>query len=100
MLPGLNYTREQLFFIQFARGWARNIKPAEAVRRIRVDEHSPTKFRGACMIAKRSCSLLSVSSLRAVIGPLSNSEEFNKAFKCPPKSKMNRKHKCNVCNIL
>ena len=76
VLPGLNYTREQLFFIQFARGWARNIKPAEAVRRIRVDEHSPTKFR--------------------VLGPLSNSEDFLKAFNCPASSKMNRKHKCKV----
>jgi len=76
VLPGLNYTREQLFYMQFARGWARNIKPAEAVRRIRVDEHSPTNFR--------------------VIGPLSNSDEFSKAFNCPVGSRMNRKDKCKI----
>lgn len=80
ILPGLNYTREQLFFMQFARGWARNIKPAESVRRIRVDEHSPTKFR--------------------VIGPLSNSDEFRKAFNCPVGSRMAPKHQCKVRSKL
>ena len=33
ILPGLNYTREQMFFISFARSWAQNIKPAAAVSR-------------------------------------------------------------------
>lgn len=31
----------------YAQGWARNIKAAEAVKRILTDPHSPTKFRGA-----------------------------------------------------
>lgn len=48
LLPGIEYTREQLFFIAYAQGWRRNIKPAEAVKRIRTDPHSPTNFRGEC----------------------------------------------------
>ena len=76
ILPGLNFTREQLFFIQFAQASVRNIRPAESVRRIRVDEHSPSKYR--------------------VIGPLSNSEHFAKAFNCPAHSVMNRVDKCHV----
>jgi endothelin-converting enzyme len=37
LLPGLNYTREQLLFVAYARGWARNLKPQEAVRCARSD---------------------------------------------------------------
>ncbi|GAA5903499.1 CCR4-NOT core ubiquitin-protein ligase subunit MOT2 [Sporobolomyces salmoneus] len=76
-LPGLGeYSQEQLFFIAFAQGWARAMTPAEAQRRIRIDPHSPTQFR--------------------VRGPLSNNEEFAKAFNCPVGSPMNNKHKCSA----
>ncbi|GAA6014145.1 hypothetical protein JCM11491_004119 [Sporobolomyces phaffii] len=77
LLPGLGeYSQEQLFFIAFAQGWARAMTPAEAVRRIRIDPHSPTQFR--------------------VRGPLSNNEDFVKAFNCPVGSPMNNKHKCQA----
>ncbi|GAA5953284.1 hypothetical protein JCM3765_007462 [Sporobolomyces pararoseus] len=77
MLPGLDkYSQEQLFFIAFAQGWARSMTPAEAVRRIRVDPHSPTQFR--------------------VRGPLSNNEEFAKAWNCPVGSPMNNEKKCQL----
>ncbi|KAI0636818.1 Metalloprotease [Trametes polyzona] len=69
LLPGLNYTREQLFFISFARAWAQNIKPEAAVARVRTDPHSPNRYR--------------------VEGTLSNLPEFAKAFKCSPKAKLN-----------
>lgn len=62
LLPGLDYTREQLFFIAFGIGWARNIRTQEAIRRLRTDEHSPTKYR--------------------VIGTLSNNRDFARAFGC------------------
>ncbi|KAK2467031.1 hypothetical protein APHAL10511_001289 [Amanita phalloides] len=69
LLPGLNYTREQLFFISFARIWARNMKPEEAVRRIRTDPHSPTRYR--------------------VEGTVSNIPEFASAFECAENAKLN-----------
>ncbi|KAH8106762.1 Metalloprotease [Cristinia sonorae] len=69
LLPGLNYTREQLFFISFARIWALNIRPASAVERIRSDPHSPHRFR--------------------VEGTLFNTPEFAKAFNCPAGAKLN-----------
>ena len=60
----------------FAQGWARSVTPDEAVRRIRLDPHSPTQFR--------------------VRGPLSNNEEFAKAFSCRVGSPMNNEKKCSV----
>lgn len=69
VLPGLNFTREQLFFISFARIWARAMKPAAAVQRIRTDPHSPTRYR--------------------VDGTVSNIPEFAKAFKCSKTAKLN-----------
>ncbi|KAH9901083.1 Metalloprotease [Cubamyces lactineus] len=69
LLPGLNYTRDQMFFISFARAWAQNIKPESAVARVRTDPHSPNRYR--------------------VEGTVSNMPEFAKAFKCSPKAKLN-----------
>ncbi|KAG8787802.1 hypothetical protein FS842_011496 [Serendipita sp. 407] len=69
LLPGLNYTREQLFFISFGRTWARKMRPASAVARIRTDPHAPTQFR--------------------VEGTLANVPEFAKAFNCSVGSKLN-----------
>ncbi|KAJ3533585.1 hypothetical protein NM688_g7264 [Phlebia brevispora] len=69
LLPGLNYTRDQLFFISFARAWAQNIKPESAVARVRTDPHSPNRYR--------------------VDGTVYNIPEFASAFKCSPKAKLN-----------
>ncbi|KAI0093561.1 Metalloprotease [Irpex rosettiformis] len=68
LLPGLNYTRDQLFFISFARAWAENIKPESAVARVRTDPHSPNRYR--------------------VDGTVYNIPEFAKAFKCSSKAKV------------
>jgi len=32
LLPGLELTRDQLFFVAFARGWARNVRRARSRR--------------------------------------------------------------------
>ncbi|KAG6832683.1 hypothetical protein H0H92_012255 [Tricholoma furcatifolium] len=69
LLPGLSYTREQLFFISFARIWARAMKTAAAVQRIRTDPHSPSRYR--------------------VDGTVFNIPEFAQAFSCPKKAKLN-----------
>ncbi|KAI0831469.1 Metalloprotease [Trametes gibbosa] len=69
LLPGLNYTRDQLFFIAFARAWAQNIKPESAVARVRTDPHSPNRYR--------------------VEGTVSNLPEFAQAFKCSPNARLN-----------
>ncbi|KZV86541.1 zincin [Exidia glandulosa HHB12029] len=68
ILPGLNYTREQLFFIAFGRIWASITRPATALQLVRVDPHSPNRFR--------------------VEGTLYNTPEFAKAFNCKPGSKL------------
>ncbi|KAF5373184.1 hypothetical protein D9758_001653 [Tetrapyrgos nigripes] len=60
---------EQLFFISFGRIWARSMKPAAAVQRIRTDPHSPTKYR--------------------VDGTVFNIPEFAEAFNCSKKAKLN-----------
>ncbi|TRM62696.1 hypothetical protein BD626DRAFT_498158 [Schizophyllum amplum] len=69
LLPGLNFSREQLFFIAFARSWARAMTPAAAVQRIRTDPHSPNMWR--------------------VQGTVFNIPEFAEAFKCPKNSTLN-----------
>ncbi|KAF9233936.1 hypothetical protein BU15DRAFT_90170 [Melanogaster broomeanus] len=69
LLPGLDYTREQLFFISFARIWAMNNRPADAIQRVRTDPHSPNRYR--------------------VEGTVYNIPEFAEAFKCSKYAKLN-----------
>jgi len=69
LLPGLNYTREQIFFLSFARIWATNINPQTAVQLVHVDPHSPARWR--------------------VDGTLSNIPEFAETFNCSPGTKLN-----------
>ncbi|KAG8919503.1 hypothetical protein FRC02_001598 [Tulasnella sp. 418] len=77
LLPGLKkFSREQLFFVAWARIWAFAIRPASAVQRVRTDPHSPPKYR--------------------VMGTLSNIPEFAAAFNCSSKAKMNPPKKCKL----
>ncbi|KXN93377.1 Endothelin-converting enzyme 1, partial [Leucoagaricus sp. SymC.cos] len=69
LLPGVNYTRNQLFWIAFARMWATTVNPATAALLLLVDPHSPYQWR--------------------VDGTLSNIREFAEAFNCPVGSKLN-----------
>ena len=77
-LPGplAALTPNQLFFLSYATVWCGHARPAEAHRLLTSDPHSPGRFR--------------------VIGALSNSEDFARAWKCKAGSKMNPEKKCDV----
>lgn len=76
LLPGVNLTHDQLFFLNYAQIWCGTMNDKEAVRKLRTSEHSPGPIR--------------------VKGPLSNSEDFAKAYNCPLGSPMNPRQKCRV----
>ncbi|PTX95682.1 M13 family metallopeptidase [Opitutus sp. ER46] len=64
------FTPAQRFFISHATVWRDIMRPAEAIRRARVDPHSPGKWR--------------------VNGPLANLDEFAQAFDVPEGAPMRR----------
>ena len=64
------FTPEQRFFLAYARLWRQVVRPAEAVRRINTDPHSPGEWR--------------------VRGPLSDMPEFEQAFGCAGEGTMMR----------
>ncbi|XP_069687936.1 neprilysin-11-like isoform X2 [Periplaneta americana] len=75
LLPGLSqYSPEQLFFLGFAHMWCGNSTRGALKSRVVDGVHSPNRFR--------------------VIGTLSNSKEFSKAWGCPAGSPMNPDKKC------
>ncbi|KAB0803122.1 hypothetical protein PPYR_00092 [Photinus pyralis] len=76
LLPGLNYTDRQLFWISAANIGCIKMEPAVAKMLIRIDTHSPAKFR--------------------INLPLSNTDYFAKDFNCRIGSKMNPDKKCEV----
>ncbi|XP_024945616.1 neprilysin-1 isoform X2 [Cephus cinctus] len=76
LLPGVNLTHDQLFFLNYAQIWCGSMRPEDALTKIRSSVHSPGPVR--------------------VLGPLSNSEDFARAYNCPTGSPMNPTHKCSV----
>ncbi|VDI27817.1 Hypothetical predicted protein [Mytilus galloprovincialis] len=75
-LPGMEFSPNQLFFLNAAQVWCGIIRPKEAVRRIRVDPHSDARSR--------------------VVGPLQNFDEFSKTFNCKAGTYMNPTKKCVI----
>ncbi|XP_053403714.1 membrane metallo-endopeptidase-like 1 isoform X2 [Mercenaria mercenaria] len=75
-LPGLNYTPNQLLYLNAAQVWCDETRKEEKLKRIYTDSHSYQMFR--------------------VIGPLQNSEEFSIAWNCPAGSYKNPPNKCTV----
>jgi predicted metalloendopeptidase len=76
LLPGLNLTHEQLFFLGFAQTWCSKSTPQAAQTALVTDTHAHPKYR--------------------VIGSLSNMPEFTRAFKCPIRSPMNPEKRCQI----
>ncbi|KAF9156188.1 hypothetical protein DFQ26_009446 [Actinomortierella ambigua] len=77
ILAGLNnYTREQLFYVAWGQVWCTLMTPEALVQQIRTNPHSPDAFRAN--------------------GPLQNSVEFAKAFKCNATAPMNPANKCKI----
>ncbi|XP_075540860.1 M13 family metallopeptidase neprilysin 3 isoform X2 [Dermacentor variabilis] len=75
-LPGVNLTHKQLFYVGFAQVWCSTETPEAIHLQILSDPHSPARFR--------------------VTGPVSNSDEFTREFKCRKNSAMNTRKKCEV----
>lgn len=76
LLPGLEYSNEQLFFIGYAQEYCSHARPKTEYIATLSEIHAPPKFR--------------------VIGTLSNFKEFSVAFNCPVNSTMNPRTKCEV----
>ncbi len=70
------FSPEQRFFLGYARIWAMNLRPEYERLQVNTDPHPHPRFR--------------------VNGPLSNLEEFQRAFQCPPDSAMVRKQRNRV----
>ncbi|XP_019628132.1 PREDICTED: endothelin-converting enzyme-like 1 [Branchiostoma belcheri] len=76
LLPGLNRSHEEVFFMSFAQSWCITQRPEALDVMLLVDPHAPPKYR--------------------VIGSVSQLAEFSEAFHCPVGSPMNPVHKCSV----
>ncbi|KAJ8668515.1 hypothetical protein QAD02_010178 [Eretmocerus hayati] len=76
LLPGVNFTQEQIFWISMAQTECQKYRPGSLRSRIISDVHSPAHFR--------------------VIGAMSNLAEFSRDFECPIGSRMNPEVKCTV----
>jgi len=74
--PINGFTPEQRFFLSHAAVWREGMRPEERRRRANIDPHSPGEFR--------------------VNGPLSNLDEFSKAFEVPESSAMRRSPETRV----
>ncbi|XP_013119333.2 neprilysin-4-like [Stomoxys calcitrans] len=74
--PGLNYTATQLFFISYGQVWCSNLDSEYDDIQQATGNYAPERFRA--------------------IGPVSNYEEFAKAFRCPLGSAMNPIRKCVI----
>ena len=74
-ISGLPFTGDQLLFINYGRSWCSKWSKEFAFKFPLLDWHSLNRIRA--------------------IGPLQNSPEFSRAFRCPLGSFMNPKRKCS-----
>eukprot|EP00731_Ephydatia_muelleri_P014445 Em0008g165a len=76
LLPNVNYTQDQLYFIAFGQVWCSLLTESYIQSSTKLDPHSPGPFR--------------------VIGAVQNSAEFANAFKCKAGAPMNPSNKCTL----
>ncbi|KAM8706189.1 hypothetical protein ACLKA7_010466 [Drosophila subpalustris] len=76
LLPGMNMTGPQLFFLNFGQVWCGAMRPEAVRNKLNTAIHSPGRYR--------------------VIGTLSNSFDFAREFKCAVGTPMNPAKKCSV----
>lgn len=76
ILPGLNYTANQLFWISVAQTSCAITRSEFDTTQYLTDFHAPNEFR--------------------VIGSLGNAKEFSDDFACAPGTKMNPVKKCTI----
>ncbi|XP_043465992.1 neprilysin-2-like isoform X3 [Leptopilina heterotoma] len=76
LLPGINYTQPQLFWISFAQTFCEKASLFTKKRLLLNDVHTIKEFR--------------------VIGSVVNRPEFARDFQCPIGSKMNPESKCSL----
>ncbi|XP_062124491.1 neprilysin-2-like [Drosophila sulfurigaster albostrigata] len=74
-MPGIDLSPEQLFFLGFAQVWCSDYKEEHYWEEL-THRHAVDKFR--------------------VIGAVSNSDDFAKAYNCPVGSPMNPNTKCHI----
>jgi predicted metalloendopeptidase len=70
------FTRDQRFFISFAQQWCANVTPERLRLTLKVDPHSPVRYR--------------------TLGTLGNDPDFAKAFSCKAGQKMVSANPCRV----
>ncbi|XP_032817912.1 endothelin-converting enzyme 2 [Petromyzon marinus] len=76
VLPAMNFTNRQLFFIIYAQTWCSVQTPQALEESFVTDDHSPPRLR--------------------IKGALSNSAEFARHFGCKLGSAMNPEKKCQI----
>lgn len=76
LLPELQYTQKQLFWISAAQVWCSVVQPAYARTMLSTDTHPPHSYR--------------------VTNPLTNIAQFSEDFQCSVGTKMNPFLKCKV----
>lgn len=76
LLPGLNMTHSQQFFLSFAQTWCSAYKPQYAIMLLANDVHSNGRDR--------------------VNGVVRNMPEFAEAFDCPADAKLNPSKRCTL----
>ncbi|XP_024940321.1 uncharacterized protein LOC107267301 [Cephus cinctus] len=79
-VPGLeDFSSQQIFFLSFANNWCESVRPKRLSYDILTRQHTIGRLR--------------------VIGSVSNTPGFSKAFQCPAGSPMNPEVKCTLWDL-